>query len=146
MRKGIRLDIKVLVIAVLLCLIPVICLSSCDQNSIDDMLNEYNEAFDPEFGKGSETTTSKLSELIPQDSYEVEYEDELRIEARRGYFNYLWTLSDSSGKLYNCDTGLYVVYVNASLLGLEKGSYTLSVSAKNASGNKYTDTAIVIIK
>ena len=136
MRKG---------IIILLLLLPIISLASCKKTAIDDLLDEYNEAFDPEFGKNSETTTT-LSELIPQDSYEVEYEDELRIEARRGYFNYLWTLSDSSGKLYNCDTGLYVVYVNASLLGLEKGSYTLSVSAKNASGNKYTDTAIVIIK
>lgn len=134
---------KALRIAVII-LISLVCLISCNQSSIDDMLNEYNEAFDPEFGK--EPEAHALTELIPQDSYEIELQNELRVEAKRGYFNYLWTLKDSGGRLYNCDTGMYVVYINASLLGMEKGSYTLTVSAKNASNNRYMDTAVVIIK
>ena len=134
---------KALKIAVIV-LISLVCLISCNKSTIDDMLNEYNEKFDPEFGKESEALT--LAELIPQDSYETELQNELRVEAKRGYFNYLWTLKDSGGKLYNCDTGMYVVYINASLLGMEKGSYTLTVSAKKISNNKYTDTAVVIIK
>ncbi len=143
MKKNICLFSKALNIAVIVLSI-LVCFISCDQSSVDDMLNEYNEAFDPEFGKEPEAIA--LGDLIPQASYEIEFQNELRIEAKRGYFNYLWTLKDSSGKVYNCDTGMYVVYINASLLGMEKGSYTLSVSAKNISNNKYTDSAVVIIK
>ncbi|MBO4859459.1 MAG: hypothetical protein J5527_13185 [Treponema sp.] len=144
MIKGIRLGIKVFVTAVLLCLIPVICLSSCNQSSIDDMLNEYNEAFDPEFGKGPRTIEDE--DLIPLDSYEIDYPDELLVTARRGYDKYLWTLKDSSGKMYNCDTGMYVVYINTALLELAEGEYTLNATALDSKKNKYIDSAIVIVK
>lgn len=136
--------IKALKIITILIFIPFVFMASCKQTSIEDMLNEYNKAYDPEFGKDVEAIA--LAELLPQTTYEIEYQNELRVEAKRGYFNYSWTLKDSSGRLYNCDTGMYVVYINASLLGMEKGSYTLTVSAKDVSKNKYTDTAIVIIK
>ena len=46
----VRKIIKALEIAAVLILLPVITLSSCNQTSIDDMLEEYNEAFDPDFG------------------------------------------------------------------------------------------------
>ena len=46
----VRKIIKTLEIAAVLIFIPVITLSSCNQTSIDDMLEEYNEAFDPDFG------------------------------------------------------------------------------------------------
>ena len=83
---------------------------------------------------------------LTSSTYEVDYEDEINITAMKGLFNYSWTLNDSNGKIYNCDTGMYIIYINTSSLGLEKGDYTLSVSAKDVSNNKYTDTAVVIVK
>ena len=68
------------------------------------------------------------------------------VTAKRGYKSYLWTLKDSSGKVYSCDTGMYVVYINTSLLGLETGDYTLYVTALDSNKNKYVDSAIVIVK
>lgn len=144
MKRIINTVIKTLKMTAVLFFIPIISLTSCDQISVDDMLNEYNKAYDPDFGNKQDSTP--LSELIPRDSYEVEYPNEIRINAKRGYFNYTWTLSDSSGKMYSCDTGMYVIYINTSSLGLEKGDYTLSVSAKDVSNNKYTDAAVVIVK
>ena len=144
MKKIINTVIKTLQMTAVLFFIPLISLTSCDQISVDDMLNEYNKAYDPDFGKDPKTV--ELQELIPFDSYEIDYPEELLVTAKRGYKSYLWTLKDSSGKMYSCDTGMYVIYINTSSLGLEKGDYTLSVSAKDVSNNKYTDTAVVIVK
>ena len=144
MKKIINTVIKTLQMTAVLFFIPLISLTSCDQISVDDMLDEYNTAYDPDFAE--KRVTKKLSELIPQDFYEVEYQKEIKIIAMKGLFNYSWTLSDSSGRMYSCDTGMYVIYINTSSLGLEKGDYTLSVSAKDVSNNKYTDAAVVIVK
>ena len=43
--------LKTLAMLAILNFIPVITFSSCDQTSVDDMLEEYNEAYDPDFGK-----------------------------------------------------------------------------------------------
>lgn len=134
---------KALRIAVIV-LISLVCLISCNQSTIDDMLNEYNEAYDPEFSQGPKTLESP--DLLPFDSYEIEYPQELTVTAKREYKSYLWTLKDSSGKMYSCDTGMYVVYINTSLLGLNKGEYTLYVTALDSKKNKYVDSAVVIVK
>ena len=42
--------LKALAMFAILIFIPVITLSSCNQTSVDDMLEEYNEAYDPDFG------------------------------------------------------------------------------------------------
>ena len=42
--------LKALAMFAILIFIPVITLSSCNQTSVDDMLEEYNEAYDPNFG------------------------------------------------------------------------------------------------
>lgn len=42
--------LKALAMLAILIFIPVITLSSCNQTSVDDMLEEYNEAYDPNFG------------------------------------------------------------------------------------------------
>ena len=131
-------------LASILFLISSVLLISCTQISVDELLNEYNQAYDSDFGKGPKTLESQ--ELIPFDSYEIDYPNELLVTAKRGYKSYLWTLKDSSGKLYSCDTGMYVVYINTSLLGLETGDYTLYVTALDSNKNKYVDSAIVIVK
>lgn len=41
--------LKALAMLAILIFIPVITLSSCNQTSVDDMLEEYNEAYDPNF-------------------------------------------------------------------------------------------------
>ena len=143
MKRIINTVIKTLQMTAVLFFIPIIGLTSCDQISVDDMLNEYNKAYDPDFGKDPKTV--ELQELIPFDSYEIDYPEELLVTAKRGYKSYLWTLKDSSGKMYSCDTGMYVVYINTSLLGLDKGNYTLYVTALDSNKNKYVDSAIVIV-
>ena len=143
MKRIINTVIKTLKMTAVLFFIPIISLTSCDQISVDDMLNEYNKAYDPDFGKDPKTV--ELQELIPFDSYEIDYPEELLVTAKRGYKSYLWTLKDSSGKMYSCDTGMYVVYINTSLLGLDKGNYTLYVTALDSNKNKYVDSAIVIV-
>ena len=143
MKRIINTVIKTLQMTAVLFFIPLISLTSCDQISVDDMLNEYNKAYDPDFGKDPKTV--KLQELIPFDSYEIDYPEELLVTAKRGYKSYLWTLKNSSGKMYSCDTGMYVVYINTSLLGLDKGNYTLYVTALDSNKNKYVDSAIVIV-
>jgi len=134
----------VLRITLILIFLPIIFLTSCEKISVNEMLDEYNTVYDPDFAE--KYRTKKMPELIPQNTYEVDYKDEIKITALKGLFNYSWTLNDSSGKIYNCDTGMYVIYINTSSLGLEKGDYTLSVSAKDTSNYKYTDTAVVIVK
>lgn len=42
--------LKALAMFAILIFLPVITFSSCDQTSVDDMLEEYNEAYDPNFG------------------------------------------------------------------------------------------------
>ncbi len=42
--------LKALAMLAILIFLPVITFSSCDQTSVDDMLEEYNEAYDPDFG------------------------------------------------------------------------------------------------
>lgn len=144
MKKKPHTFIKALKIITMLIILPIVFLTSCNQTSIENMLNEYNEAYDSDFGKGPKTL--ELQELIPFDSYEIDYPNELLVTAKRGYKNYLWTLKDSSGRIYNCDTGMYVVYINTSLLGLAAGDYTLYVTALDSNKNKYIDSAIVIVK
>lgn len=134
---------SILLLAMLI-FIPISSLISCTQTSVDELLNEYNQAYDSDFGKGPKTVESQ--ELIPFDSYEIDYPNELLVTAKRGYKSYLWTLKDSSGKMYSCDTGMYVVYINTSLLGLAAGDYTLYVTALDSNKNKYVDSAIVIVK
>ena len=41
--------VRVLGMIAILIFIPVLTLSSCNQTSVDEMLEEYNEAFDPDY-------------------------------------------------------------------------------------------------
>lgn len=45
----VRKAIKTFGMIAILVVVPVITLSSCNQTSVDEMLEEYNEAFDPNF-------------------------------------------------------------------------------------------------
>ncbi len=143
-KSSISASSAILLITVMLIFLPIIFLTSCEKISVNEMLDEYNTVYDPDFAE--KYRTKKMPELIPQNTYEVDYKDEIKITAMKGLFNYSWTLNDSNGKIYNCDTGMYIIYINTSSLGLEKGDYTLSVSAKDVSNNKYTDAAVVIVK
>ena len=47
MKRIINTVIKTLQMTAVLFFIPIISLTSCNQISVDDMLNEYNKAYDP---------------------------------------------------------------------------------------------------
>jgi len=117
---------------------------SCNPDSVNDILSDYNTSFDPDFAQSSKTTT--LSSLIPEESYTLSLSEELTVAAKRGYVKYKWIFSDSSDRIYNCDTGMYVVYIKSSSLELTKGTYSLSVTTVDVSGNKFTDSAVVIFQ
>jgi len=131
--------------ALFLLFILVLPLCSCSPSSVNDILSDYNESFDPDFAQSSKEATP-LASLIPADSYTLALSEELTVAAKRGYVKYSWTFSDSSGRIYNCNTGMYVIYINSSSLSLNTGTYTLSVTTVDVSGNKFTDSAVVTVQ
>lgn len=116
---------------------------SCQRVSIDEILNSYNETFSPGYGDEVIASLIKAPALIPEEEYSANQPSEIKIQANKGYIHYVWTFADSTGKKYDVNTGMSVLYINTA--SFEKGEYNLTLNAEDVLGGKYFDTAIVNI-